>query len=425
MSRTLSRRSLIGAGAILVAARSDAAVPQEINPPAARGDLLIRGARLFDGEAFRPPADLLVRAGRIDRIGHGLGGGAAGATPIDARGKTLLPGLIDTHFHLDGDLPLPRIMLRRGVTSVRDPGAWIEAYDAVRRDPAPLPRLFLCGPHLDGESPAYPNDARVVRDPAEARRAVAELAASGASAIKAYFRLSEELVRETVREAHRRGLPVTAHLEILDARDAIEAGVDGIEHVTSFGTALSPPREAEAYRQSVLANNSARGAGRYEIWSRVDLRHERCRRLIDLIVQRGIFVSATLAVFERRPGVTPNSRRDAEAFGRMLQFIGMAHAAGARITVGSHSSVPQAEHGWAYQRELELLMEAGLSAAEALKAGTATAAAFLRAHDRLGRLRRGAEADLVLMDGDPAVDAGALRRISGVWLAGASAGPAA
>src|SRR4030095_7322202 len=95
-----------------------------------------------------------------------------GAEVVDATGLTLVPGLLDAHFHIDGDDPLPALYLTHGVTSVRDPGQWIEAYDVARKGSAPVPRLFLCGPHLDSPPPAYPADSYIVRDVDETRNAV-------------------------------------------------------------------------------------------------------------------------------------------------------------------------------------------------------------------------------------------------------------
>ena len=95
---------------------------------------------------------------------------------------------------------------------------------------------------------------------------------------------------------------MTAHLEIVDAGDAIRAGIDGLEHATSVGVALLPPREGEAYRQAVLADNAARSVGRYRVWSQLDLKSERASRLLKLMVSRNVTLSPTLAVFERRNG---------------------------------------------------------------------------------------------------------------------------
>ncbi|HEY0377971.1 MAG TPA: amidohydrolase family protein [Pyrinomonadaceae bacterium] len=394
-------------------------VNEVTRPP--RRVVAITGATLIDGRGGEPVPDavVLIRGERIIAAGRRASVRVpAGAETIEAGGLTLLPGLIDAHFHIDGDDPLPALYLTHGVTSIRDPGQWIEAYTAARAASAPVPRLFMMGPHLDSPPPAYPTDSHIVRDAEEARVAVNRLVDSGASGIKVYFRLPLGLIKVVVETAHARGVPVTSHLEIVDAGDAIRAGVDGVEHVTSFGTALLPLREAEKYRQAVLADNNARREGRYQVWDKIELNSTRMTALLDLIVRRGTFVSPTLAVFERRAGDKDTTEVHVNAFKKMMAFVRLANRAGAHIVVGSHSDVPHAERGWAYQRELELLVESGLTPMQAIAAGTMENARFFHAADRLGSIERGKLADLILVEGDPLKDISAMRRIRRVMLNG-------
>jgi imidazolonepropionase-like amidohydrolase len=381
----------------------------------------IVGATLIDGRGGSPVKDsvVVVRGDRIVAAGARASVRVpAGAEVFEARGMTLLPGLIDAHFHIDGDDPLPALYLSHGVTSLRDPGQWIEAYDAARAAAAPVPRLFLMGPHFDSPPAAYPADSYIVRDADEVRAGVARFAAQGATGFKVYFRLSLGLIRVLCEEAHARGLPVTSHLEIVDAGDAIRAGVDGVEHVTSFGTALTPAREAEKYRQAVLADNGARREGRYEVWDKIDLDSPRARDLFRLIVERGTFVSPTLAVFERQRGDKETTEMHVRAFKRMEEFVLRAKRAGARVVVGSHSDVPHAARGWAYQRELELLVEAGLTPMQAIVAGTWENAHFFHIEDRLGSVEAGKLADLLLVEGDPLANISNTRNVRRVMLGG-------
>lgn len=385
--------------------------------------LAIRGATLVDGRGGTPVNDAVVVV-QENRI---LAAGPSSQVPVpaeaevfEAAGLTLLPGLLDSHFHLAGE-DLPTLFLRHGVTSVRDPGEWIETYDRVRSGPGPVPRLFLAGPHLDMPPPAYPGDSILVRDAAETRNAVTRFLNQGASVIKVYFRLSLELIQVATATAHARGIPVTAHLEIVDVRDAIEAGIDGVEHVTSCGSALLPGPQAEAYRQAVLADNDARREGRYRMWSELDLSSPQASSLLDLMARRGVFLSATLAVFERRPGDRNTEEHHLRGFEKMVAFVGMAHRAGVPVVVGSHSSVPHAQRGWAYQREMELLVESGMSPSEVIVAATWQNARFFRVQDRLGSIEPGKQADLLLVEGNPTQNIQDLRRIrrvmlNGVWV---------
>jgi imidazolonepropionase-like amidohydrolase len=381
----------------------------------------IVGATLIDGRGGPPVTDsvVIVRGERIVFIGkRNETQFPRGAEVIDAKGLTLLPGLIDSHFHIDGDDPLPALYLSHGITSLRDPGQWIEAYDAARKASAPVPRLFLCGPHLDSPPPAYPTDSYIVRDADETRLAVNRFADDGASAIKVYFRLPLALIKVAIDTAHSRGIPVMGHLEVVDARDAINAGIDGIEHATSFGTALLPLREAEKYRQSILSDNNARREGRYTVWNSVDLTTPQAKALFKLIVDRGVFLSPTLAVFERQAGDKDTTNVHVHGFKQMEAFVGLAKKAGAKVVVGSHSDVPHAKRGWAFQRELELLVESGLTPMEAIVGGTLENARYFRIDDRLGSVEVGKLADLILVEGDPLQNISNMRRVKRVMLNG-------
>jgi imidazolonepropionase-like amidohydrolase len=281
------------------------------------------------------------------------------------------------------------------------------------------PRCFVAGPHLDCPPPAHPADAWLVTNAHDVVTAVNRFIDEGASAIKCYFRLPRDLIAVACDTAHTRGVPVTAHLELIDADEAIRAGLDGIEHVTSFGTALAEPDDATRFRAAVQRDNEARRKERYWLWNRLDLdRSPRVKPLIDLIVSKGIFVSPTLAVFERRHTDRGATEMEARAFTNMVKFVGMCHRRGARIVVGSHTTVPHAERGWAYQRELELLEEAGLTRMEVIQAATLQNAHYFRIEDRLGTIEPGKLADLVLFEGNPLKDGKAFRKIRRVMLNG-------
>ncbi len=397
---------------------------KEINPPSAESTRVVAivGATLINGRGGPSLHDstVIIRGAKIQRVGARKSTPVPGkAEIVDATGMTLLPGLLDSHFHIERDYALPPLVLSRGVTSVRDPGQWIEVYEPVRQSTLPQPRCFVAGPHLDCQPHAYPKDAFEVTSASETRGAVNRFVDEGASVIKVYYRLPLELISVACQTAHRRGVPVTAHLELVDAGDAIHAGLDGIEHVTSFGTALAEPDEAARFCEKVRADNEARRPGRYELWSRLDFRtSKRVQPLLDLISKRKIFLSPTLAVFEKRRGDRGVTEIEARGFENMIEFVRLCHRAGARIVVGSHSSVPKAARGWAYQRELELLAECGLTPMEVIGAATLNNADFFRVSARLGTLEPGKLADIVVLGKDPLNDIQAMRRVERVMLNG-------
>ncbi len=396
---------------------------QAINEPAlatGQGLIVIKGATMIDGNGGEPVtnATVIVKDNLIENV---LADAAVklpeDAEVIDAAGLYLMPGLIDAHYH--GDNPkMSGSFLSHGVTSVRDPGAWIEAYEEAINAEHMIPRLFLTGPHFDMFPPAYPRNSVMVRDATEARNHVLTFYEQGASAIKVYFRVTPDLIKVICETADELGIPTTAHLEIAYARDAIEAGIDGIEHITSFGIDLVPRQRAEQYRQSVLADNSARRNGRYEMWSEIDLDHPRTVSMIDLIVQKQTVLSPTLAIFEYQLDAEHTDTTKQKGFETMMAFVGKAKKAGAPVVVGSHTWVPYADYGWAYQREMELLAESGLTNAEVIQAATMENARFLRIEDRLGSIEAGKQADLILVNGNPLEDISSMYNIEKVMLNG-------
>jgi imidazolonepropionase-like amidohydrolase len=333
---------------------------------------------------------------------------------------SVLPGLIDTHFHSQHDVVRPvEFELKHGITSFRDPGHPLRYYDEALAAPVTMPRIFLTGAHLEAHPPAYPTQAIVITDAEHAGRTVNEHVDGGASAIKLYMRLPLTHIVAACEAAKQRGVIVTAHLELVDADEAIRAGVRGIEHVTSFGTALAQGEPKAKFKADVGADSEARRLLRHWLWSTIDLDNStKVKPLLKLIVREGVFVSPTLAVFEKRTGDKGAHEADVLGYANMLKFVGLCQRAGAKIVVGSHTSAPHAERGWAYQRELELLVESGLTPLETITAGTLTGAQFLGADDRLGSIEPEKLADLVLIEGNPAEDIRAMKQVRGVMLNG-------
>jgi imidazolonepropionase-like amidohydrolase len=392
---------------------------------------VLENVRIIDGTGAPP-----IENGRVvidgDRIT--LVGPAAtvptppGAERVDLAGRTVIPGLIDVHFHIENDPKLALRQLSYGVTAFRDPGQWNDKFDELRRmiaaDDLPGPRIFTTGPHIDGEHPAYPADSVIARDPEEARRQAEISVQQGASALKIYFRLPFASAKAVIDVCQARRIPCTAHLELLDAGELIAAGLHGVEHITSFGLSVLPRREAEAYRQAVLSDNDARREGRYRIFAAANLDGPEALALYAVLRERKPWVDPTLAVFERRADRRPADVRLEvfpvllSGFLKMKQLTRRVAREGARVVVGGHTSVPFASRGEAPWRELELLVESGFTPLEAITAATATAADFLYRGSELGTLRAGLKADIVVLREDPSRDISAVRSVDRVMLNG-------
>jgi imidazolonepropionase-like amidohydrolase len=410
---------------VIVTVAATAASREQASPV-----LVLDHARLIDGTGAAPLDDvrIVVQGERILAVERGADTPVpADAEHIDLSGSFVTPGLIDLHFHIEKDPELAVRQLANGVTSFRDPGQWNEQFsrlqEILRRESLPGPRMALAGPHIDGERPAYPADSVVARDPEEARLAAERNLSEGASALKIYFRLPLASATAVVQVCRAHGVLCTAHLEIVDARDLLRAGLEGIEHITSFGTSVVPRRRAEQYRQAVLLNNEARRDGRYALFADADLTGDEARRLYGVLEQTRPFVNPTLAVFEVRRGTpreggTLEPAIDLRGFAAMKKLTLEAARHHARLTLGGHSTATFAARGEAPWRELELLVESGLSPLEAITAATSTGAASLHRAGELGSIAPGKLADLVVFAADPSIDIRAIRTVKRVMAGG-------
>lgn len=419
---------------LLAVASASALSPVQDSPSRS---IVLENVRIIDGTGAQPVerGRVAIRGGRIAQAGPADAVPVPpGAETLDLAGRTVIPGLIDLHFHIEDDPKLALRQLSHGVTAFRDPSQWEEKFQELRRmmtaDHLTGPRIFTTGPHVDGEHPAYPHDSVIARDPEEARRLAEQLIDHGASALKIYFRFPLASAKAVIGvcEAHR--VPCTAHLEVLDARELLASGLHGVEHITSFGTSIVPRMEAEAYRQAVLKDNEARRDGRYTLFARANLDGPEAQALYAVLRARKPWIDPTLAVFERRAdrpergAKLETARMMAAGFATMKQLARRAAREGGRVVMGGHSSVPFAGRGEAPWRELELLVESGFTPLEALTAATGTAAGFLYRSDQLGSLRPGLQADLVVLGGNPAQDISNVRRVERVMVEGAWIGVA-
>lgn len=388
--------------------------------------LVIEGGTVFDGTGrVRPNSSILVRGDRIESIASsGELSVPAGAQRIDARGKFVMPGMIDVHFHFNVrsdprvSPSLPLLFLANGVTTLREIGNWIEEENKawlseVAAKGLPAPRLLFTGPTIDGRETALPDQSIVVFDENEARRAARRLMDEGATSLKVYSKLPLGLLAAVVEEASKRGVPVYGHLGIVDPRDAIRAGINGLCHTNMLIAAVLPPLQSEAFRQAVLR---VPNPGSIEAWANVDPMGERATALMELMKSHHINLDPTLALHEPvREGKGPAVRN--QSFRNMTAFTVRYHRAGGLVTVGSHGKAPYAEPGFAYLREMEILAEAGMPASDVLVAATRSAAEALRLKDR-GVLAPGKLADVVLLDADPIANIANAGKVHAVILGG-------
>jgi imidazolonepropionase-like amidohydrolase len=418
----------------------------------------IVGATLLDGSGA-PPLDnaaVVVRADRIVYAGPRAGAEIpSDARQIDATGKTVLPGLIDMHVHVNKGDDL-QLFLAAGVTSVRDVGNFTDQVAALaartRTGEVLGPRIFYSGEsfiHEDG----FAQWQRPTRDPDEARSEVRKRIAAGASVIKIVADITPELVAAIVDEAHRARIPVTADVlgnGLVTAARAIELGVDGLEHVSGVPQSIQAD-DAPTRCQAAVCTAALFG------WVYADRAKEAA--LVRTLVERGTYVVPTFVVMQAMlPAAVPFADDPAErylstrlrgfwtglnrvpSFGatdRIVEegflthlaysqpFVAKLDAAGGRIVAGTDEPTPGLVPGFSLHRELELLVQAGLTPLRAIQAATGTAAAFLGKPNELGTIGAGKLADLLIVDGQPHRRIGDIRQIRTVVKNGIVLDPAA
>lgn len=396
----------------------------EINPPEGPTDDMVKaivGVRLING--LGGPADenvtVVIKGNRIVEIGpKNQVDIPDGAEITDGKGKSLMPGLIDSHFHSANNNKQLITLLKNGVTTMRDPGHPIRFYQAQHFTTAQMPRVYTTGAHLDGFPGVYVQQATLIKDADHIRTQIGEYVENGASGIKIYFRLPLKYIGTVVKTADFHKIPVVAHLELVDADDAIMAGLKGIEHVTSFGTSIADPKDAEEFRKSVQEDSNNRRAGRYQLWSKIDLSSDRVQEVLALAAENNVVLSPTLATFEKQFGDEGVKDYEAKGFKNMHDFVGLAHKAGVKIVTGSHNTGRYVKSGMAYQREMELLVAAGLSPLEVISSSTFINAQYFRTQDRLGSIEEGKLADMLLVEGNPSEEIKSMYAIKKVMLNG-------
>ncbi|GAA1181042.1 amidohydrolase family protein [Ornithinimicrobium humiphilum] len=379
--------------------------------------LALTGATVLVGPDLEPltGATVLVRGGRVAQVGPaGEVTVPEDARVIDLAGATVLPGLVDSHAHLlapSGTNAVTSIAswanhyfryaaarreayLQHGITSVRsmgdDPQWVLELRRRVDAGELAGPRVFAAGPVFTtpnghpvvtlGGSTEDPG-VRVPSTPEEARAQVRELA-TGEHPVDLVKVIQERgdparlvmdpiplpVLEAIVDEAHAHDIPVFAHWGTQeDLTDVLEAGVDGLDHLEPRGT-------ADGWDPDLLAR----------------------------VVADGVTLAPTFAVMEpkMRDTLLPTQQE------RFAEFLD----AGGRPVAGSDAPMNGLEFGASLLHELELMVEAGASPRQALRAATSTAAEVLRS-DEIGVIEEGRPADLLVVDGDPLTDITAVKQV--------------
>jgi imidazolonepropionase-like amidohydrolase len=406
------------------AAASAATAPAAAPTPASQAmPFVVRGARVFDGSRGLGVSDVLVRDGRIAAVGRDLSV-PAGTVEVSGAGRTLLPGLIDSHTHTWGAALHQALIF--GVTTELDMFTNAQVAAAVKADQAAGRRLDEADLRSAGTLATAPGGhgteygfaIPTLTRPEEAEGWVDKRVAEGSDYIKIVIEdgrvaglslptLDAATVAALVAAAHRHGKLAVVHVETLAAaREAIDAGADGLAHLfvdqlpdPEFGRFVAAHHAFVIPTLSVLRGVTGTTAGT----ALVDDPH------------LAPYISPDNAAnlqhgFPARPGRIGS-------YPPAVAAIGQLAAAGVPMLAGTDAPNPGTAHGISLHGELALLVEAGLTPVQALAAATSVPAAIFHLDDR-GRIAAGRRADLVLVAGDPTTDILQTRAIERVWKLG-------
>ena len=412
--------------------------------------LVIEGGTLIDGNGGTPVRDALIilRGNKIETVSRkGQASYPVGAQVLRADGKFLLPGLMDAHTHYSAFLA--ELLLAHGVTSVFDIGGR-GAYQVFRREATargmvPGPRLFIGFESLlDAPKPGrvvYGSEGRQGKlTPEKAREIVRRAIAGGADEIDIRRGLSQEMFQAGVEEAHKAGKPVVAQPigPTVWAREAALAGADVLEHAA--GISISIAKDPSKWKGWEEIEEHSLDPTPY-----VDMDEQKAADLIRLLVDRNVYLEPDLvaqgrglhrqrkeweledhlllenpalayipegtrqkflANFTENDDLEPADwERRVKGFQNNMRFIGQFARAGGKVMTGTDTSAGcWATAGIGLHREMELLVEAGLTPMQAIVAATRNPAEGDRVLNRVGTIEAGKFADLMVVNEDPLQD---------------------
>jgi imidazolonepropionase-like amidohydrolase len=383
----------------------------------------IKKARIFDGESVIAADTVLVEDGRIAGVGQALEQGGHSET-IDGTGCTLLPGLIDSHAHILGNSLKQALVF--GVTTELDMGTDAQFAAQVKNKQASgdlldWADLFSAGALVTapgGHGTEYGMKVPTIAGPEEAQAYVDARISEGSDYIKIIYddgasygvsipTVSRETLAAVIRAARTRSKLSLVHVvSYREAQDAIECGCGGLAHLftdqmpaADFGAFVAKANAFVIPTLTVLESITGIPSG------------------VSLLAHPQFapyFTEGDKANLKRSfqvlPGLSQNYRAAEEAMQQLK-------AAGVPILAGSDAPNFGTVHGASLHRELELLVDAGLSPTEALAAATSVPAATFGLTDR-GRIKTGSRADLLLVQGDPLAEIRATRNIVRIWKRG-------
>ncbi len=393
---------------------------------------------------------------------YGPGDAFTAAETIDGSGRFLIPGLWDAHVHLTYDdrftAAMPALFLSWGITSVRDTGGLLPriqpVVDAMRAPGAVAPRVFYAGPLLDGRMVVYDGDARPEigvqnATPEQARDTVKALAAAGVDFIKIYELVSPAVFNALVDAARLFNLPIAAHVPLSMRARVAGPAVDSMEHLRNIELDCSA-NAAAMYEERLALLDNPQGLSGHALRASLHARQRlpaiasydatECDHTLTALAHtlqvptlrlNAIAVAPPYersdwdAALARLPdaAAAPWRKQAAERrantndkpdtrFGDWSLFLtGRAHERGVPIGAGTDTPIGLAIPGWSLHNELDMLVRAGLSPLEALRAATLRPAEFFGLQDDMGAIEAGRVADLLLLDADPLEDIRHTRRI--------------
>jgi imidazolonepropionase-like amidohydrolase len=411
--------------------------------------IALEGATLIDGAGGAPRTDalIIIRNGHVAAIAHvNEIPVPRSAERISLVGKTVIPGLIDAHAHVERWAAGRYIVW--GVTTVRDLHGGSDTVLALRNDvnlgSITGPRMFSAGAMIDGVPTTYPN-ATGISTPDQARRAVDQHAVAGVDYLKVYTKITPSLLRPLLDEAEKLRLPVAAHLGKTDALTAARAGVVSIEHMAGVVQAATRDPAFITAHNNFLTGWTTEEKGWAGLDSGVVARTARALAQTKVAIVPTLVVHDMLSRLDNpilltRPGMedVPESAQSVRSVASLLrrtgwrsgdfaafrrsrrrqdQFVREYKRAGGTIAAGSDAANQLLIPGYSLHEEMSLLVAAGLTPLEAITAATRRGAQLLHA-DSLGILTVGKVADLVVLNGNPANNIAATRNIAMVMIRG-------